>query len=85
MEMAKVTSKGQITVPKRVRTKLAVGPGDRLAFEFDEQGILRVMPVRSPLPPLRGFLAAERAGRLLDCEQIDDAIRNRMRRRYGSS
>ena len=85
METAKVTSKGQITVPKRVRTKLAVGPGDRLAFEFDEQGILRVTPVRSPLPPLRGFLAAEGAGRLLDCEQIDDAIRSRMRRRYGSS
>ena len=85
MEMAKVTSKGQITVPKRVRARLAVGPGDQLAFEFDEQGVLHVTPMRRPLPPLRGFLAAEGVGRLLDCEQIDDAIRNRMRRRYGSS
>lgn len=85
MEVAKITSKGQITVPKRVRTRLAVGPGDRLAFEFDEQGILRVSPVRSPLPPLRGLLAAEGAGRRLDNEQIDEAIRSRMRRRYSPS
>ena len=85
METAKITSKGQITVPKRVRRKLAVGPGDRLAFEFDEQGILRVAPVRSPLPPLHGFLAAEGKGRRLDSEQIDEAIRSRMRRRYSPS
>lgn len=83
METAKLTSKGQITVPKRVRRRLAVGPGDHLAFEFDEQGILRVAPVRSPLPPLHGFLAVEGAGRRLDNEQIDEAIRNRMRKRYG--
>ena len=85
METAKITSKGQIPVPKRVRARLAVAPGDQLAFEFDEEGILRVTAVRSPLPPLRGFLAVEGAGRRIDCEQIDDAIRNRMRRRYGSS
>ena len=85
METAKITSKGQITVPKRVRARLAVAPGDQLAFKFDEQGVLRVTAVCSPLPPLRGFLAAEGAGRRLDCEQIDDAIRNRVRRRYGSS
>ena len=85
MEMAKITSKGQITVPKRVRTRLAVGPGDQLAFEFDEQGILRVAPMRDSLPPLRGFLAAEGAGRRPDNEQIDEAIRSRMRRRYSPS
>ena len=85
METAKITSKGQITVPKRVCRRLAVGPGDHLAFEFDEQGILRVAPVRGPLPPLRGFLAAEGAGRRLDSEQIDEAIRRRTRRRYSPS
>ena len=85
METAKITSKGQITVPKRVRSRLAVGPGDQLAFEFDEQGILRVAPIRNPLAPLRGFLAAEGTGRRLDSEQIDEAIRRRMRRRYSPS
>ena len=85
METAKVTSKGQITIPKPVRVRLAVKPGDQLAFEFDECGLLRVTPVRTPLPPLRGYLAQDAAERRLDCKQIDDAIRQRMRRKYGSS
>ena len=85
MEIAKITSKGQITVPKQVRMKLAVGPGDQLAFEFDERGFVRVTPVRTCLPPLRGFLAQEAAAEQpLDCEQIDDAIRRRARGKYSS-
>lgn len=85
MDTAKITSKGQITIPRQVRMRLAVGPGDQLAFEFDEDGVLRIAPVRKPLPPLRGFLAKDTAGARLDCEQIDEAIRQRMRRKYGSS
>ena len=85
VDTAKITSKGQITIPRQVRMRLAVGPGDQLAFEFDEGGLLRVTPVRKPLPPLRGFLAKDAAGRRLDCEQIDEAIRQRMSRKYGSS
>ena len=85
METARITSKGQITIPKQVRVRLAVEPGDQLAFEFDESGLLRVVPVRSTLPPLRGFLAHEAAGKRLDCEKIDEAIGQRMRRKYGAS
>ena len=85
MDTAKITSKGQITIPRQVRVRLAVEPGDQLAFEFDEGGLLRVTPVREPLPPLRGFLAKDTAGRRLDCEQIDEAIRQRMRRKYSSA
>ena len=85
METARITSKGQITLPKQVRVRLAVGPGDQLAFEFDESGLLQVAPVRSALPPLRGFLAREAAGKRLDCEKIDEAIGQRMRRKYGAS
>lgn len=32
MEIAKMTSKGQITVPKAVREKLDLGPGDKVLF-----------------------------------------------------
>lgn len=85
METAKITSKGRVTVPKQVRVRLAVEPGDQLAFEFDEQGLLRVTPVRKPLPPLRGFLAKDAAGRRLDCEQVDEAIRQRMRMNWTKS
>ena len=38
---AKVTSKGQITIPAEIRAALAVAPGDRVSFLL-EDGIVRV-------------------------------------------
>jgi AbrB family looped-hinge helix DNA binding protein len=46
---AKITSKGQITVPNEVRRALGVGAGDRLLFE-ERGGEMRVMPMRSESP-----------------------------------
>ena len=53
---AKITSKGQITVPSQVRQALGVTTGDRLAFEPDEGG-MRVTPIRteSPFERYRGI------------------------------
>jgi antitoxin PrlF len=45
-KQAKITSKGQVTVPREVRQMLGVRAGDKLIFENDENGI-RVRPVRS--------------------------------------
>ena len=45
-KQARITSKGQITVPREVRRILGVCAGDRLLFESDGNGI-RVRPVRS--------------------------------------
>ena len=45
-KQAKLTSKGQITVPREVRRLLGVRAGDRLLFESDGKGV-RVRPVRS--------------------------------------
>jgi antitoxin PrlF len=45
-KQAKITIKGQITVPLEVRRMLGVRAGDKLMFENDENGI-RVRPVRS--------------------------------------
>ncbi len=45
-KQAKITSKGQVTVPREVRRILGVRAGDRLLFESDAKGI-RVRPVRS--------------------------------------
>jgi antitoxin PrlF len=45
-KQARITSKGQITVPREVRRILGVRVGDRLLFESDGKGI-RVRPVRS--------------------------------------
>jgi len=44
-KQAKITSKGQITVPREVRRVLGVRAGDRLLFESHGREI-RVRPVR---------------------------------------
>lgn len=46
---AKITSKGQITVPLEIRRLLGVRPGDRLLFEADDAGV-RVQPLRGESP-----------------------------------
>ena len=46
LKQAKITSKGQITVPREVRRALGVNAGDRLLFESDGKGF-RVRPVRA--------------------------------------
>ena len=38
-KQAKITSKGQITVPLAIRRALGVRPGDLLLFEEDKSGI----------------------------------------------
>ncbi|HKS83222.1 MAG TPA: AbrB/MazE/SpoVT family DNA-binding domain-containing protein [Candidatus Acidoferrales bacterium] len=54
-KQAKITSKGQITVPHEIRKALGVGPGDSLLFEQDPAGF-RIRPVRrhSPFAKYRG-------------------------------
>ena len=36
--MPRVTTKGQVTIPKRVREALGIEPGDEVAFEQTESG-----------------------------------------------
>jgi len=55
MAIAKVTSKGQVTLPIKVRKKLGLKTGSYLAFDsFGDDYILKAMPV-DPLDELEGF------------------------------
>ncbi|MFA7673252.1 MAG: AbrB/MazE/SpoVT family DNA-binding domain-containing protein [Clostridia bacterium] len=42
MELAKITSKGQITIPIDIRKKLGVKDGDKVLF-FEEKGRIYIM------------------------------------------
>jgi len=44
MEMAKVTSKGQITIPISIRRKLGINEGNKILFINKEDGVLMVNP-----------------------------------------
>jgi antitoxin PrlF len=48
-KQARITSKGQITIPRDIRRVLGVEVGDQLLFESDGQGV-RVRAVRSESP-----------------------------------
>ena len=46
---ATITSKGQVTLPKPIRDRLHLKPGDRIDFMLEDDGCLRVVTVhRSP-------------------------------------
>lgn len=39
-QLAKITSKGQITIPVDVRNELGAKPGDKLSFQKTEHGLI---------------------------------------------
>jgi antitoxin PrlF len=62
MGASRMTSKGQITVPKAVRDALGVEPGDRLAFRIEDDGRVLVEPETVDIRTLRGVLKPRRRG-----------------------
>ena len=82
MDTARVTSKGQVTIPKRVRNPMAIKTGDRLAFDLDENGDLHVSPMRGEKRSLRGLLSDYAKGRRVDGERIRTALRERAAAKY---
>lgn len=53
---ATVTSKGQVTIPSRLRAGLRLQPGDKLVFTQDAQGEIRVQAKAHSLADLRGII-----------------------------
>jgi len=49
MLVARVTSKGQVTIPKKVREKLGVQPGEEIGFE-EKDGVMLVRKVMTKSP-----------------------------------
>ncbi len=57
MPKAKMTVKGQITIPKEVRQRLGLRPGDEVEFVADDRGITLKKRLReSPFASYRGHL-----------------------------
>ncbi len=57
MNKTKITTKGQVTVPKQVRERLGLQPGDELEF-VEEDGVYRLKKCLppNPLKKYRGYL-----------------------------
>ena len=73
MPSAKLTSKGQITVPKEVREALGLHTGDRLAFLVCEDGTVQVKAETVDLMSLRGSVRTQVKG--VSVEAMNEVIR----------
>ena len=79
MPTATLTSKGQITLPKKVREQLRVQTGDAVDFVIGADGEIRVRAGSVDVSELRGLL--HRPGRRpVSVEQMNKAIRKAARR-----
>lgn len=73
MASSRITSKGQVTVPKSVRDALGLGPGDRISFRIEDDGRVFVEPETVDLRSLRGVLKPRRRG--ISVEDMAAAVR----------
>ena len=80
MPAAKVTSKGQVTIPKEVRLALGVEPGDRVSFVLRPDGVVELVARTGSLLELAGVLGERRLGVTL--EDMDAAIADEAGRRF---
>ena len=59
--IAKITAKGQTTLPAVVRADLGVGPGDRVEYIRQPDGQYMLRKARHGLEALRGIIKVDRA------------------------
>jgi antitoxin PrlF len=73
-----ITSKGQTTIPEKIRRALRIKPGDRLEYEIEgDRATIRVHPgIRS----LKGVLASKK-GKGLSFAEIRDTAAESARTR----
>jgi AbrB family looped-hinge helix DNA binding protein len=73
MTEAKMTSKGQITLPKAIRTKLGLRQGDRVRFVIEDDGRVRLLPAKRDISELVGILPKPK--RRYTLEEFDEGVR----------
>jgi len=73
MTRARLTSKGQVTIPKEIRDTLQLQPGDHLEFIKAADGRVYLMPCNVDVRELSGILYRE-GRRTVTLEEMEDAI-----------
>lgn len=78
MPASHITSKGQTTIPKKIRDHLRLNPGDRIDFVIDGKGKVTIEPATLDVRELEGIL--ERPGRKpVSIEDMKQSVRSRFK------
>lgn len=74
MAAVSVTSKGQVTIPKRVREALGITPGTKVDFKLAGAGArLKVVKKNTPSRPEDGPKILNYKGPMIPVEEMDPA------------
>jgi AbrB family looped-hinge helix DNA binding protein len=57
MATATLSSKGQITIPKKIRDRYHLKTGDKIEFLEDDRGVVTIWPVTENVTRLKGMIA----------------------------
>ena len=75
MAAVSVTSKGQVTIPKRVRKALGIAPGTKVEFDVEGGGArLTVVKVAKPSDVSAGASILGYSGPRIPVEQLDGGV-----------
>lgn len=80
MPTAKMTSKGQITIPVELRKALGLKPGVRIDFVETEPGIYTLRPRTGSIMDLAGCLP--KLDHVVTVEEMDEAIGDAVAEEY---
>jgi antitoxin PrlF len=73
MASATVTSKGQITLPKKIRQALRLGSGDHVEFLIEKSGKVLVRSGKGDVAELKGLLH-RRGRKVVSLVEMERAI-----------
>jgi antitoxin PrlF len=77
MDSSTLTSKGQTTIPKSIRTRLGLASGDRIEYVIEPDGRVVLLPANRHIADLAGTLKHRTRIPAPTLEELDQTIRKR--------
>lgn len=81
MIISTISSKGQVTIPKKIRELLKVETSDKVIFIPLEDGKVMITSKRHPATALFGMLKHRRPARPVSLKKMESAIQKRRAKR----
>ncbi len=81
MAVARLTGKGQVTIPKAVRNALQLHSGIKLEFIITEKGELLLRPVTKSVDDLYGILR-KKGRKPVSVDEMNAAVTDRMKAKF---